>query len=177
MANSRMQWHLGFFVAVTAIASCSSSTSQQSAEPDGAVAGQQDAGSGGAGVGGTGGVGATSQDAGSPVNACLAGAPGKNDNDGSAAGAGGSLICPTDKTACNGVCVDTQTENGNCGGCGVVCSAVCPSTARCTAGRCLTTLVVSDWIGSLTVDSSSVYVLADEIRPFGKVSDLRRVLG
>lgn len=36
--------------------------------------------------------------------------------------------------------VNADTDNNNCGGCGIVCSAVAPSVAQCTAGRCLVTL-------------------------------------
>jgi hypothetical protein len=34
---------------------------------------------------------------------------------------------------CNGICTDVQTDNGNCGACGVVC----PSTSYCAAGVCV----------------------------------------
>lgn len=52
--------------------------------------------------------------------------------DGSAsvdAGRDGSS-CPL--ATCNGVCIDTQSDNANCG----KCNNVCPAFATCTAGAC-----------------------------------------
>jgi hypothetical protein len=50
----------------------------------------------------------------------------------------GPPACPSAKTACNGVCVDTTNDPANCGGCGTTCgsnalccSAVCVETATC----------------------------------------------
>src|SRR5512142_1283555 len=40
------------------------------------------------------------------------------------------------ETVCNGTCVDLQTDNANCGGCGLTCSA-------CNAGECLVTLATN----------------------------------
>jgi len=45
---------------------------------------------------------------------------------------------PRPEVECPGI--DTQTDNNNCGGCGTVCSAIEPSTAICTLGRCLVML-------------------------------------
>ncbi len=43
-------------------------------------------------------------------------------------------ICKTSgMTVCNGTCVDLQTDNANCGGCGLTCTA-------CSAGECLVQL-------------------------------------
>ncbi len=61
------------------------------------------------------------------------------------------------RTVCNGRPVDTQADNSNCGGCGRVCSAIAPSTAQCTAGRCLTTLASSPAPFAIAVDATSVY--------------------
>ena len=60
-------------------------------------------------------------------------------------------------TVCNGVRVDTQVDNNNCGGCGRVCSAIAPSAAQCTAGRCLVTLVSGRAPDGIAVDATSVY--------------------
>lgn len=40
--------------------------------------------------------------------------------------------CPTGQTRCNGTCVDTQTDNANCGSCGNACT----SGETCQAGVC-----------------------------------------
>ena len=61
------------------------------------------------------------------------------------------------QTVCNGRRVDTQADNNNCGGCGRVCSAIAPSTAQCTAGRCLVTLVSGRAPDGIAVDATSVY--------------------
>jgi hypothetical protein len=74
-------------------------------------------------------------------------------------GTGGASVC----TICNGICVDIETDIGNCGECGRACSAVSPSTVRCTAGRCLVTLCSGReriWPG-IAVDSASVYWTED----------------
>ncbi|MFL5322358.1 MAG: hypothetical protein ACJ790_22055 [Myxococcaceae bacterium] len=47
---------------------------------------------------------------------------------------GGVCACAPGKTSCNGACVDGDTDNQNCGGCGNVCS----SGTRCAQGACLT---------------------------------------
>jgi len=41
--------------------------------------------------------------------------------------------CSTGRTSCSGVCCDLQTDNGNCGSCGNVCSG----GASCQQGRCV----------------------------------------
>jgi hypothetical protein len=40
--------------------------------------------------------------------------------------------CTADQTNCNGVCVNLNTDTGNCGSCG----NACPSGKPCTYGRC-----------------------------------------
>ncbi len=67
-------------------------------------------------------------------------------------------ICSSGLSWCNGACVDKQTNNSNCGGCGIPCSATSPSTATCTAGRCLVTFVSGEEFPyGITVDARSVY--------------------
>jgi hypothetical protein len=45
---------------------------------------------------------------------------------------GGTSTCPAGQTRCNGVCVNTSSDNGNCGGCGMPCT----SPATCMSGKC-----------------------------------------
>jgi hypothetical protein len=45
--------------------------------------------------------------------------------------------CTADQTNCNGVCVNLNTDNGNCGNCG----NACPSGNPCTYGKCCASLV------------------------------------
>jgi hypothetical protein len=44
-----------------------------------------------------------------------------------------ALTCTQPLTACNGACVDVQTDNGNCGACGAACAGTC------LAGKCAVT--------------------------------------
>ena len=54
--------------------------------------------------------------------------------------------------------VNLQTDNNNCGECGSICSAISPSTAECTAGRCLVSLASGQSDpGEIVVDLSNVY--------------------
>ncbi|CAM2802991.1 Stigma-specific protein, Stig1 [Legionella steigerwaltii] len=41
--------------------------------------------------------------------------------------------CQTGTIACNGSCVNTQTDNNNCGACGNVCS----TGSTCSSGQCV----------------------------------------
>jgi hypothetical protein len=60
--------------------------------------------------------------------------------------------CPSGATGCGAACVDEQTDNDNCGGCGLMCSTTC------TAGRCLVTLATSPkFSGDLAIDATSAY--------------------
>ena len=73
---------------------------------------------------------------------------------------GQCAACPSGLSFCGGNCVNTQIDNGNCGTCGTTCSTVSPSTAQCTAGRCLVTLATAiggGIAGDIAVDATSVY--------------------
>ena len=50
-------------------------------------------------------------------------------------GTGGGCTCPTGQTACNGTCVDTNTDPFNCGGCGNQCGQGQPPC--CIEGTCV----------------------------------------
>jgi hypothetical protein len=64
----------------------------------------------------------------------------------------GSTTCGFGKSLCGGVCVDEETDDANCGGCGLTCSA------RCTQGRCLVLLASGlDFPAAIAVDTTSVY--------------------
>jgi hypothetical protein len=56
------------------------------------------------------------------------------------------------QTVCNGTCVNTKTDNSNCGGCGYTCT-------NCTNGQCIVTLAsgLSNVTG-IAIDSINVYV-------------------
>ena len=43
--------------------------------------------------------------------------------------------CTVGQTICGGVCTNTQSDPGNCGGCG----AICPQGKVCSTGACKTT--------------------------------------
>jgi Sushi repeat (SCR repeat) len=66
--------------------------------------------------------------------------------------------CLSCQTACNGTCVDLQTDNNNCRSCGNACTASSPSTAQCSNGRCVMTLATGqDSPNFILVDATSVY--------------------
>jgi len=50
----------------------------------------------------------------------------------------GNCGCPAGTTDCNGVCVDTNSNVANCGGCGVVCTAP-NAVPGCVNGQCVIT--------------------------------------
>ena len=84
----------------------------------------------------------------------------------------GQCACPPGLFLCGGTCVDEQSDNGNCGACGVDCSAgLSPGAGACTAGRCLVTLaMVNAFIGGLAVDGTSVYWTTFDGRTVMKVA-------
>jgi hypothetical protein len=60
--------------------------------------------------------------------------------------------CSGGETLCSGVCVNEQTDDHNCGGCGLACSTVC------TAGECLVTLASGQGAPfQVAVDAINVY--------------------
>lgn len=44
-----------------------------------------------------------------------------------------AIVCPMGKTECTGACVDTKTDNDNCGMCATPCTAM---TEQCVEGQC-----------------------------------------
>ncbi len=56
------------------------------------------------------------------------------------------------QTVCNGVCVDLQTDNSNCGGCGLTCTS-------CNAGECLVTLATNlPHVNGIALNTIKAYV-------------------
>jgi len=63
-----------------------------------------------------------------------------------------SCVCPGTYSTCSGACVDEQTDNGNCGACGVTCESTC------AAGTCLEALATDQGQSyAIAVNSTSVY--------------------
>jgi hypothetical protein len=95
-----------------------------------------------AGPGGAGGTAGTGGDASVP-DATPPDAPADS----------GDAGCPTGQTACDGTCVDEQTDDANCGGCGLACST------GCSAGRCLVTLASGQtgMLGIVAIDATNIY--------------------
>jgi hypothetical protein len=59
--------------------------------------------------------------------------------------------CPSGKSSCSGKCVDEQTDNANCGGCGLSCN-------KCVKGECTTTVgTPSQAPWAIAVDAKNVY--------------------
>jgi hypothetical protein len=117
----------------------------------GGVAGAADSNSsGGVGSGGTQVTGTTTGNVGSG---------GATFTTGTGGGMGGATMptCPVGDAGIE-MPVDTRTDNSHCGGCGNTCTALPPSTAQCTAGRCLVMLAKWQWASySLALDQSNVY--------------------
>jgi hypothetical protein len=79
-------------------------------------------------------------------------------------------VCDTGLTRCGGTCIDTSSDNANCGGCNQACAGTCDSS------RCVVTLAVGLVYGSgIAVDATSVYFTdigmgAGIVSPVGSVS-------
>jgi hypothetical protein len=62
-----------------------------------------------------------------------------------------SYTCPSGGINCNGACVNTQTDNNNCGGCGLTCS-------NCAAGECVVTLASVPNADQIVLNTIKAYV-------------------
>ena len=111
-----------------------------------------------AGMANSGGAAGTGGTVGAAGTVGTAGGGGGITGTGGRVGSGGSIgttgttvsTCPND--------VDTQTDNHNCGACGIACTAPAPSKAQCTAGRCLVTLASGQPLAfGIAVDATSAY--------------------
>jgi hypothetical protein len=76
-------------------------------------------------------------------------ADGSLDGQGSSSGSDGALVdssnqCPPPLVACNGKCVDTSSDDNNCGSCGNMCTA----PDRCELGHCFHDIGHFVYIGS-----------------------------
>jgi hypothetical protein len=77
--------------------------------------------------------------------------------------AGPTTCGPVSWFICGSVCVDTNTDSNNCGGCGVSCASVASAPAKCTAGRCMFILASGQFLGNgggavgVAADDTSVY--------------------
>jgi hypothetical protein len=64
----------------------------------------------------------------------------------------GGVCCADGQGVCDGGCVDLQTDNAHCGGCGLACSA------GCSGGECVMTLASGQGFPfGISVGGSSVY--------------------
>jgi hypothetical protein len=71
---------------------------------------------------------------------------------------------------CGGAWVDTQTDNANCGGCGLACTAPPPSTTQgCSGGECIVTLAsipsANTGLSAIAVAASGIYWTNDDVEP------------
>jgi hypothetical protein len=57
----------------------------------------------------------------------------------------GQCACPAGQTACNGQCVNSQTDATNCGACGNVCDLPHTTVNKCVAGGCAPSQCESGW--------------------------------
>jgi hypothetical protein len=85
------------------------------------------------------------------------------------AGTRDSATCQSGRSLCDGVCVDEQTDDANCGGCGIVC------TGQCTGGRCIATLATGACAGPLAVDAMSVYWASGNPTDAGECGSVMKV--
>lgn len=74
-------------------------------------------------------------------------------------GDGGMMVsCDAGQTACNGTCVDTNTDPMNCGGCGSVCNTTCSKgVCQLIMGGCDGGLGAVGDNACITIDSMNVY--------------------
>jgi hypothetical protein len=62
------------------------------------------------------------------------------------------VICPDPKVACDGVCIDASSDDGNCGACGKKCDT--GNGFTCAASQCSCIGNLTDCYGQC-VDTSS----------------------
>ena len=67
------------------------------------------------------------------------------------ASAATSIRCPAGQTACGGVCVNTQTDNLNCGSCSNMCASL-GANLKCVGGRCLPGGCASGFVCKTVID-------------------------
>jgi hypothetical protein len=63
-------------------------------------------------------------------------------------GCGAGYACTGGKICCNGKCLDWKTDNANCGGCG----RVCPPPRQCVNGNCICPASGDYWCGDSPPD-------------------------
>jgi hypothetical protein len=70
-----------------------------------------------------------------------------------------ALTCASPMTECAAACVDTSTDEKNCGGCGIACQA---GASTCQAGVCVDTIATcADFLAGNPNASDGVYTLLD----------------
>jgi hypothetical protein len=73
------------------------------------------------------------------------------------------VVCVSPAVACNGVCVNEQTDVSNCGACGKVCSSTNLASNACTSAKCSGTCVAgyADCNNNLQADGCETNVISD----------------